>query len=239
MDPSGILTTSAEISIAIAGFSGIVLAIGPRNSGEWPQSSRSVLSTLLVSTAATFVFCFVPLLVASAQLQERAIWLASSFLHFSYLTGIASFRFYQSRRTSSGDHPVSTFYMFVLITLCVMVLQLINAVLLRAAWPYFVAIVAMNLASFIAFAVLLWTFVRISRQLVTRTVFEPAISALQFQDPTYNPDSHRVVLEPPRILALVPLSHPRFSHQPALQQPRLDVRQQRNALGDARQRDRA
>ena len=76
-----------------------------------------------------------------------------------YLTGVASFRSYQSRRTSNGGRPPGTFYMFVLITFCVLVLQFINAVWLRSAWPYFVAIAAMNLASFIAFAVLLWTFV--------------------------------------------------------------------------------
>ena len=156
MDPSGILTTSAEISIAIAGFSGIVLALGPGRTRGWSEASKFILSVPLLTTAATVVFSFVPLLIFSAKISESTAWAASSSLHVAYFVGVIAFRINQTHQMTPDDQPGRAFYAFAVIASCVVILQFVNAIWLQTAWPFFVAIVAMNLAGFIAFSVLLW-----------------------------------------------------------------------------------
>jgi hypothetical protein len=56
----GLLTTAAEISIAIADFSGIVVALAPGRLAELPTAAKPILSALLVVTASTFAFAFAP-----------------------------------------------------------------------------------------------------------------------------------------------------------------------------------
>ena len=159
MDPEGLLTTAAEISIAIAGFSGIVVAVAPGHLAELPTAAKSILSTLLLVTASTFAYAFVPLLILSADVQEESAWPVSSLLHTIYLVTVIAYRMNQSRRTSRDDRPSGSFYLFPVFVATALTLQVVNMLWLHAAWPYLVAIVVMNLSGFFVFSILMWGFV--------------------------------------------------------------------------------
>jgi hypothetical protein len=52
MAPEDILTTTAEIGIALAGFSGIVAVLGRRAEGAWSGADRVRLAMLLETSFA-------------------------------------------------------------------------------------------------------------------------------------------------------------------------------------------
>jgi len=157
--PDGLLTTTAEISIAIAGFSGIVVAVAPGRMAELPTAAKSILSTLLLVTASTFAYAFVPLLILSADVQEETAWRVSSLLHAIYLVAASAYRMSQRVRTSRDERPSGSFYLFTLFVAAALALQVVNMLWLHAAWPYLVAMVVMNLSGFFVFSLLMWEFV--------------------------------------------------------------------------------
>jgi hypothetical protein len=159
VDPEGILTTAAEISIAIAGFSGIVVAVAPGHLAELPTAAKSILSTLLLVTASTFTFSFVPLLLLSADISDEVAWVAASLLHTIYLVSAVAYRVNQSRRRAPEDRPGGAFFLFSVLVAGTFVLQIVNALWIQAAWPYLVAMVVMNLSAFLVFSILMWGFV--------------------------------------------------------------------------------
>ena len=68
------LQTIAELSIALAGFTGIVAALGRRAQGEWEPHERARLESLLWAAVGGVVFSMAPSVVASSGLSEATIW---------------------------------------------------------------------------------------------------------------------------------------------------------------------
>ena len=54
MEPSDALFNVVEASIALAGFAGIVTALGQRSSGRWRSNDRARIVDLLVATLIPF-----------------------------------------------------------------------------------------------------------------------------------------------------------------------------------------
>lgn len=158
MDPDGILVASAEIAIAIAGFSGIVLAIGPRRLSELRDGARLVLSVLILVTASTVVFAFLPLLLSSAGISEAVLWRSASSIYAIYLACIATYRAVQHRRLAAEDRPSGSFVLLPVLAMSALALQVANAVWLVTAWPYLTAIVMLNAAGLAVFSHLLGRF---------------------------------------------------------------------------------
>ena len=57
------LGSAIEVAIAIAGFSGIVAAVGRRAAGSWTDSDQLNLRILLTASGATIFFAFLPFLL--------------------------------------------------------------------------------------------------------------------------------------------------------------------------------
>ncbi len=70
----GTLQTIAELSIALAGFTGIVAALGRRAQGEWEPLERARLESLLWAAVGGVVFSMAPSVAASSSLSEATIW---------------------------------------------------------------------------------------------------------------------------------------------------------------------
>ena len=70
----GTLQLIAELSIGLAGFAGIVAALGRRAQGEWDPQERARLESLLWAAGGGVVFSVAPLVVASSGLPEVTIW---------------------------------------------------------------------------------------------------------------------------------------------------------------------
>ncbi len=63
MESNDILTTIAEVAIAIAGFSSIIVALSPRPIGEWSPVERFNFRALLQVAAVVVFFSLIPLVI--------------------------------------------------------------------------------------------------------------------------------------------------------------------------------
>lgn len=149
-----VLSSTIQVGIAIAGFTGIVLAVKSRNNLHHVQ--KILISILLISSIAAVVFSFLPMLLISASISESNTWALSSSIFLIYFIGIIIYRRYQFRKTST-DIPTA---IQILISLFAMaaVLQIPNIFYFKAAWPYLILLIIYILYSFSVFVQLLWLF---------------------------------------------------------------------------------
>ena len=93
----------AEVGIALAGFSGVIVALGHRSEGPWDIGR---LWLLLTQALGAVIFSFVPLLLDAAGLEASAHWRLSngamSVFGFGIVIGI-SVEFSIFRRRSLRD----------------------------------------------------------------------------------------------------------------------------------------
>jgi hypothetical protein len=66
----GTLSTFAEVGIALAGFSGVVVALGRRALGEWVPVDRLRSTTLVTLSLLLVVFSLLPLVLEPLDLSE-------------------------------------------------------------------------------------------------------------------------------------------------------------------------
>jgi hypothetical protein len=78
MDETQVLVGVAEVAIALAGFSGLVVVFRARES--WSAVDRSGLTALLLLSLATAAFAFLPLTIWEIAGSEDRVWRASSAL---------------------------------------------------------------------------------------------------------------------------------------------------------------
>jgi len=157
MDSGSVLSTAVEVAIAIGGFAGIVIVLGPSRGHDWSASSRLLLSALLLMSIAVAAFGFLPQILGVAGVVDEVLWRVASSLHAVYLAGIIGYRVRQTVRLPSAERSVGLATRALIGTAPVgaVVLQLANAIWLQQAWPYLTAIVLMVLGSFAVFMVLL------------------------------------------------------------------------------------
>jgi hypothetical protein len=68
VEPSDALVATIEASIALAGFSGIVVVLGSRSEGEWQSHEDLRLTNLLGASFQAFLVSLLGILLLSAQL---------------------------------------------------------------------------------------------------------------------------------------------------------------------------
>jgi hypothetical protein len=157
LEPESILTTAIEVAIGIAGFSAVVMAIGPRSGNEWPESARLALSALLLMSLSTVVFGFLPLLLLSAAAPESTTWRISSGTHATYLVAVGVYRSRQLLRLPDDGIPRTNLSVVVgMVLVVIILLQVTNAFWLCMPWPYLTSIVLMVVLAFTVFVGLLW-----------------------------------------------------------------------------------
>ena len=143
-----------EAAVGIAGFSGIVAAVGRRREGRWDPVDSLLLRVLLLATGVAILFSFLPF--ALVELMEpRLVWRILSALLAVWVLGIAIVRTRQgiqlgvARRVGMGNP-------FLLIgALVVFSLLLANALWLGSSSLYLVAVLWQVTIAFIAFVYLL------------------------------------------------------------------------------------
>jgi hypothetical protein len=92
------LTSAIEVAIAIAGFSGIVAAVGRRGAGHWTAGDQLRLRILLTASGMSLVFAFLPFVLVDV-LEPARSWRLGSGLQALYFFGISIHRF---RQASAG-----------------------------------------------------------------------------------------------------------------------------------------
>jgi hypothetical protein len=88
------LRTIAEIAIAVAGFSGVVVAFRPA-SRPWTDRERLRFRLLVLQSVVVLFFCFLPLLLAEGRIDER---LAGRLSNGALAMAQLSLSFYVGRR---------------------------------------------------------------------------------------------------------------------------------------------
>lgn len=93
MESGDILTTIAEIAIAIAGFSSVIVALSPKPISEWSPIERFNFRVLLQVAAVTVFFSLIPLVLHRALSFDLAWRVALIFYGVVHLADVSSFLF--------------------------------------------------------------------------------------------------------------------------------------------------
>lgn len=92
MDPEVTLTAIAQVSVALAGFTGVASALGRRRKNEWTPEERLQLRTLVETSLTAMFLSFAPGVLDLIVASESALWqLANLLLGATHLTFITLF----------------------------------------------------------------------------------------------------------------------------------------------------
>jgi drug/metabolite transporter (DMT)-like permease len=156
MEPGEILSTTAQIAVALAGFAGVVVVFRRQSVHEWSPIDKFRLRLLLINSVFPLVLCMIGLLLLSVRPEPPGIWRWCSGVAFVVLLlfGIMTMTGY--RRLDllrlQGAHANLSFYFFATLGIGSDLLQLYNAALLSAFWPFFTGIVFQLVAAIFQFA---------------------------------------------------------------------------------------
>ena len=147
-----ILASTIQVGIAIAGFTGIVLALKSNKSIEPIQ--KILISILLISSIGSVIFSFIPMLLLSASFDDSSTWVLSSILFLIYFIIILIYRRKQFQKYSM---PIpKSIRLLISIFAIAAIFQILNIVYFKKAWPYLFLLIVYILYSFSVFVQLLW-----------------------------------------------------------------------------------
>lgn len=147
-DTSEILIGIAEIAVALAGFTGIVVAFGSRSLGSWHPGDRLRLSFLLESSLTAGGFALLTLLMVQTFAVEAAkAWVIGSLLWAVFMPWSlwSSHVRIQQNLEQHGDIDTISNRLVLSVFLLLIVIQLCNAFYLKHFAPLLAAM-CFNLA---------------------------------------------------------------------------------------------
>jgi hypothetical protein len=174
VEVTGVLELLAELSVAVLGFSGVVVVLGRRASGDWTEIDRVRFRGMVRFAALALILSLLPFPFRSAGWSEPAVWGWSSGIG----TPLCAFLFVfygQVRRVVPWSNPaVSKFGLIYALSAIVAgtILLALNAtgiVFRHTATPYLVATLLLFGASVTAFFRLLEAAITGARRAVEET----------------------------------------------------------------------
>jgi hypothetical protein len=156
MDPSEALSAGAQVAVALAGFAGVVVVFRSSAVHEWSALDKFRLRVLLTDSVVPLVLSLIGLVLVSTGLPPNIIWrwcsagttLVLIAIGFFY-SGV--FKRFSATEVRSVGGTRSTFYVTGTVGGGVTLLQIYNAIVLTAFWPFFVAIVALIFGATVQF----------------------------------------------------------------------------------------
>lgn len=155
MDTSTILTSVLEVSIGIAGFSGIVAALGSR-ARKLSAEARLYLRVLLTASFLCIFCSFLPLLLEAGGVTGPKKWTIPSAVWVFLFLSVMVFRTYENRKDPSQFLKRPVIGMAGVLGMSATILCLLNIFLLQSAWPYLVTTVLILFAGAFSFVALLY-----------------------------------------------------------------------------------
>ncbi len=143
-DPVATLMILVEASVAMAGFSGVVVVFGRRADREWSQIERDRLANLLATTFSVLFLSLAALILLHASIDPTTTWRICSAawtLIAIYNTVVAARR---AARVSRDDpeRPNAAWIVVILaLTGGFALLTFANAVTMSEFWPFLAAMV--------------------------------------------------------------------------------------------------
>jgi hypothetical protein len=157
MQPTEALTTTALVSVTVAGFTGVVAVFGAGPLHEWPHVDRFRLRLLLLFSLLPLALCMLSLLFLATDLPEPVVWRWSSGLAAALFLGAGLWslvqfaRFPATELQSVGASRV-VFYGGAVLGFGTCALQIYNLAALAKFWPFLTATVISVLSATVQFA---------------------------------------------------------------------------------------
>ncbi|MGD8280769.1 MAG: hypothetical protein PVF69_06410 [Gemmatimonadota bacterium] len=142
-----------EVAIAIAGFSGIVAAVGRRSEGHWTDADQLRLRILLTASGVALVFAFLPFVLVDLA-GEQLVWRAASALLAIHMGGISAYRVRQAS-VAGIIEAIGLRWWTLGLQAVVALLLLVNAFYWASASVYVLGVLWGLLIAFLAFVSLL------------------------------------------------------------------------------------
>jgi len=153
------LAATAQIAVALAGFTGVAASFAKGALYEWSPGDRLRLLFLLILSLLPLAWCLIGLFLLTTGLHEPQVWQISSGLCAimllagnvpNTLSFIAMWRVHQK----GTKFPVSRAFFFssAAVGVAALGLQVYNIAVLQAFWPFFATIVAAILVGLLQFA---------------------------------------------------------------------------------------
>ena len=152
MEPGEALSTAAQIAVTLAGFAGVVVIFRRESIHEWSPINKFRLRQLLTNSILPLAFCMIGLLLLTIRPVPADIWRWCSGATFVILLlfGIGTVRVFRRFDVQEGHRAGasrSIFYLTAAVGIAATLLQLYNAALLNAFWPFFTAIAVQLIAA--------------------------------------------------------------------------------------------
>ncbi|NNF59311.1 MAG: hypothetical protein HKN04_13835 [Rhodothermaceae bacterium] len=163
-DPYDTLSIFAQVALALAGFSGIVVALGHRSVGELTPLEARRLVNLFTFSGLVFILTLLGIsLLHIEHVDTSFLWRNGSAV--LVLTGIPwmILDWHKIHRLSPEERSKIRgiiIYPSTVIAIFALLLQLVNIFILGVAWPFFVALVAQLAFTFQQFILLVWSGLR-------------------------------------------------------------------------------
>ena len=163
-DPQATLAIFAEVAVALAGFSGIVIAFGRRATRALTALEQRRLSNLFMLSGLVLVVSLLNLsLLHLAALEQRHLWMGCSALIFVIVSPWLLIDTIRLRRLEAAERDEVKLLILVpfnTVGIAVLALQLFNLFSLQAPWPVFLALVVAIGGAFQQFILLVRSGVR-------------------------------------------------------------------------------
>ena len=156
MEGSDVLIVIAEVSVAFAGFAGIVAVFRQRDLEEWAPVDAVRFRFMVECSLMTILFALLPFVFHHLGASPTATWSACSGLMAAAVTAllvIASFRIGYLRSEASGFSPALLRFVQAgtLLTLALLVLNALRIGFTAEFGPYLAALAWLLVASGINF----------------------------------------------------------------------------------------
>lgn len=156
IDPAEALGIGAQVAITLAGFAGVVVVFGSSAVHQWSPVDRFRLRLMLLGSSLALSLCLLGMLLLAAELAPPLAWRASSLAVASLLLpgligNLVTFRRFPADELERTGASPAIFYASSALGFAVVALELGNAALLAAFWPFFLAIVLSLLISMLQF----------------------------------------------------------------------------------------
>ena len=156
MEPSTSLASTAQISLAIAGFAGIVAAFRNRAMRDWTVVEKFWLRLLLLNSILAHSFSLFGLFVLTVAAASPGTWRLCSLvallclLPYGAMIAKKMIGFGVKGLKAAGGNVAASFMLLgMLIVVCI--LQIWNAASTMAFWPFYAAILALILGAIYQF----------------------------------------------------------------------------------------
>ena len=159
MEPGEALSTAAQLSLALAGFAGVVVVFRSGPLHEWTSIDKLRLRILLGNSVLPLVLCLLALLLLSVKPPPPWIWRGCSGLAMALLLPFGVQMSKAMRAVPPEEFKMATpkFFLYLngILGTAAAILQIYNLIVLNVFWAFFAIVIVLLIAGVFQFVRLL------------------------------------------------------------------------------------